>query len=235
MSFDALAPHYRWMEFVLAGNKLHRCRTAFLDRAARTSTIQNVLLVGEGNGRFLVECRRRLKDARIVCLDASSRMLELSKQRLDRVCGSANRVEFVRGDALKWKPPGQAFDLIATHFFLDCFQPSQLEEVVGRLAAAAAPRATWLLADFQLPRAGFGKMRAVAILQLMYLFFRVVTRLPARRLTEPDRFLNAHNFKLHERQVREWGLLRTDIWLRNENEIERLPRQIIPRIRPQAS
>src|SRR5439155_22241467 len=31
MSFDTLAPHYRWMEFILAGKKLQRCRTAFLD------------------------------------------------------------------------------------------------------------------------------------------------------------------------------------------------------------
>ena len=46
MSFDLLAPHYRWMEFILAGEKLQRCRTAFLDElpAAR-----NILLVGEEN------------------------------------------------------------------------------------------------------------------------------------------------------------------------------------------
>src|ERR1041385_77794 len=50
MSFDALAPHYLWMEWLLAGRKLQRCRTAFLDeaRAAR-----DILLLGEGNGRFL--------------------------------------------------------------------------------------------------------------------------------------------------------------------------------------
>ena len=29
-SFDLLAPHYRWMEFVLAGRKLQECRTVFL-------------------------------------------------------------------------------------------------------------------------------------------------------------------------------------------------------------
>src|SRR5215469_5978584 len=71
MSFDVLAPHYRWMEFVLAGKKLQRCRTAFLSQVADR---QNVLLVGEGNGRFLVECRRSLKNARITCVDASARM-----------------------------------------------------------------------------------------------------------------------------------------------------------------
>ena len=38
MSFDRLAPHYSWMERVLAGRELHKCRTAFLEttRGARS-------------------------------------------------------------------------------------------------------------------------------------------------------------------------------------------------------
>src|ERR1051325_7683510 len=81
MSFDALAAHYRWMGVVLAGNKRQPRRTTFLDRAGRA---QNVLLLGEGNGRFLVECRRKSRDARITCLDASGWMLSLARARLRR-------------------------------------------------------------------------------------------------------------------------------------------------------
>src|SRR5690349_9347963 len=72
MSFDVLAPHYRWMEFVLAGEKLQRCRTAFLDS---TGGAKNILILGEGNGRFLLECRRKFPDGQITCVDASARML----------------------------------------------------------------------------------------------------------------------------------------------------------------
>ena len=75
MSFELLAPHYRWLEWVLAGNTLQRCRTAWLDRVASAPA---VLLLGEGNGRFLAECRRRLPQARITCVDASGRMLRLA-------------------------------------------------------------------------------------------------------------------------------------------------------------
>src|SRR5947207_3033135 len=53
MSFDLLAPHYRWMEFLLAGEKLHRGRTAFLDLIPPP---EKILLAGEGHGRCLVEC-----------------------------------------------------------------------------------------------------------------------------------------------------------------------------------
>ena len=72
MSFDPLARHYRWMEPLLAGNKLQRCRAAFLDHVRDA---QNVLIAGEGNGRFFVECRRKLPSAQITLVDASARML----------------------------------------------------------------------------------------------------------------------------------------------------------------
>ena len=54
MSFDVLAPHYRWMELVCAGEKLQGCRTAQL---AHVLAARHILILGEGNGRFLVLMR----------------------------------------------------------------------------------------------------------------------------------------------------------------------------------
>jgi ubiquinone/menaquinone biosynthesis C-methylase UbiE len=213
MSFDALAPHYRWMEFVLAGPKLQRCRTAFLQQV---SQCRNVLIVGEGNGRFLVECRRQMKRAHITCLDASARMLALARARLQHAGLSAEGVAFVHADALTWRVPTQRFDLVVTHFFLDCFRPDQLRAIVATLAGAAQPAAAWLLADFQIPRAGVRRYRALAIHRLMYVFFRLATDLPARRLTVPDQYLGEHGFVLRERRLSEWDLLHSDRWERSE-------------------
>jgi ubiquinone/menaquinone biosynthesis C-methylase UbiE len=212
MSFDALAPHYRWMEFVLAGEKLQRCRTAFLDRI---STPENVLIWGEGNGRFLVECRRKWRDARIVCADASEKMLALANDRIKRGGIDATRIEFIRADVLEWQPPlNKVFDLVVTHFFLDCFRAEQLQRIVDTLGLAARPNAFWLLADFHTPFGGLQRWRAKAILKGMYLFFRIATRLPAQRLTPPDSYLSANDFFLRERRVSEWGLLHSDLWER---------------------
>ena len=210
MSFDLLAPHYRWLEFVLAGEKLQRCRTAFL---AEASDANNVLILGEGNGRFLLECVRKLRPAGIVCVDASARMLQLARERLSGEA-AAGAVEFVHADALGWQPPRGAFDLIVTHFFLDCFRAQDLQQFLPRLAGAARPNAHWLLADFQIPERGWRRRRAALIHQLMYLFFRAVTRLPAPRLTVPDPMLAAAGFVLRQRRVSEWGLLRSDLWQR---------------------
>lgn len=211
MSFDALAPHYRWMELVLAGEKLQRCRTAFLDQIRPP---ENILIWGEGNGRFLLECRRAWKRARILCADASQRMLESARCRLERDGLGNEGVEFLRADVLGWSPPKETFDLIVTHFFLDCFRPDQLREVIANLAASARPQAAWLLADFQAPDFGLQRLRARMILKTMYLFFGIATRLPARALTRPDPFLVESQFALTERRVSEWGLLHSDLWER---------------------
>ena len=211
MSFDALAPHYRWMELVLAGNKLQRCRTAFLSQAKHR---QNVLIVGEGNGRFLLECRRDLEGARVTCVDASARMLALARQRLQQHGLGLEHTEFIHADLPAWKPPARAYDLVVTHFFLDCFSPEQLQAVIAALANAAAPDATWLLADFQVPAAGWRRYRAALIHRLMYGFFRIATSLPARSLTSPDPFLQAHQFSLAGREFSDWGLLHSDRWER---------------------
>ncbi|HVY71779.1 MAG TPA: class I SAM-dependent methyltransferase [Verrucomicrobiae bacterium] len=211
MSFDLLAPHYGWMETVLAGRKLQRCRLAFLD-TARAS--RHALLVGEGHGRFLAEFLRANARARAVCVEGSGPMIRQSRARLERAGLDAGRVEFVQADALAWAPPENTFDLIATHFFLDCFRAEQLETLVARLARGVTPGGHWLLSDFGEPPGVLMRARARLILRSMYLFFCLAAKLPARRLEPPDPFLRANGFELRERQWSEWGLLHSDLWTR---------------------
>ena len=92
MSFDQIVPDYHWMELLLAASKLHRCRTAFLDQPPPPA---NILLLGEGHGRSLVEFRRRFVDAQITCVDASAGMLIQARRQLTRHDLEATRVEFI--------------------------------------------------------------------------------------------------------------------------------------------
>jgi len=199
------------MEFLLAGEKLQRCRTAFL---SEVRAALNVLIVGERNGRFLVECRRSLPDARSTCVVASPRMLDSARKRLEHVGLNHDGVDFVRADALVWTPGFATFDLIVTHFFLDCFRAEDVDRLVAKLSQAATSAAYWLLADFRIPPHGLRRYRARLIHWMMYSFFRVVTRLPARSLTPPEPFLEANGFGLCKKQTSEWGLLHTDFWKR---------------------
>jgi len=209
MSFDSLAPHYRWMEWLLAGEKLQRCRIAFVPELPEPG---RVLLCGEGNGRCLIELLHAFPKARFTCVDASRRMLDCAKERVRSHGLPVETVEFIHADVLAWSAPSAKFDLLVTHFFLDCFRADQLAEIVSRLATTASPGAHWLLADFREPSSGFARWRARGILRLMYFFFQRATRLPAARLTPPDESLRRSGFVLRERRVFEWGLLHSDLW-----------------------
>jgi ubiquinone/menaquinone biosynthesis C-methylase UbiE len=211
MSFDLLAPHYRWMELLLAGEKLQRCRTAFV---AAIPSPQRVLMLGEGNGRCLVELLRAFPEAQLTCLDASQCMLDRARSRVQAQGLRAERVDFVHADVFDWRAPVEKFDLLVPHFFLDCFRADQLAQLIPRLSNAAAPGAQWLLADFRQPTSGVAKWRARGILYAMYLFFQKVTCLPASRLTPPDAFLRQSGFVLRERSLFEWGMLHSDLWQR---------------------
>jgi len=211
MSFDRLAPHYGWMECLLAGGKLQRMRTRWLPELPIP---RRALLAGEGHGRFLIELCRVAPEAEIVCADSSSGMLSAARRRLERHGLSSARVRFERQDFLRSSGIAGHFDLVATHFFLDCFPPAQLAAVIQEIARAAAEKAHWLVADFRTPPRGPARLRARSILALMYGFFRCATRLPARTLTPPDPFLAAEGFQLRSRQTSEWGLLHADWWWR---------------------
>jgi ubiquinone/menaquinone biosynthesis C-methylase UbiE len=211
MSFDRLAPHYRWMEFLFAGEKLHRCRTQFIPqlRFAR-----RILILGEGNGRFLLECRRIIPEAKITCVDSSARMLRLAKQRVETNGLSTENIEFIHANALEWKPC-ERFDAIVTHFFLDCFGHDELGLLVDKLAGFAEPTSAWLIADFREPKSGIRRLRAQAILWSLYTFFRLATGITAKRIVPPDSLLAAHGFQLRQRRESNLGLLYSDWWQRS--------------------
>ena len=209
-NFDWLAPYYRAMEWVLAGPKLQRCRAAFLNSLPAP---RHALIVGQGTGRFAEALLRAHPNIRCTCVDSSQRMLEVARRRLESRGLDTALVDFVHADILEWSPPAQAFDLVVTHFVLDCFRADQLEKLMPSLAVSATPDARWLLADFQEPAAGFARWRARAILEMMYLFFRSAVGLPAAEWTCPDEWLVQNGFTLRERRTFEWGLLHSDLWV----------------------
>ena len=209
--FDRIAPHYGWMEKLLAGRKLQRCRAAFLQAIPPP---RRALVAGQGHGGFVVELLRAHPQVRCTCVDSSSVMLQAARARLRRDGLEDARAEFIQADLLDWAAPKAEFDLIVTHFFLDCFRPEQLDRLMPKLSGAAAPEACWLLADFREPASGPARWRARAIIELMYLFFRWATTLPASRLTSPDALLAQNGFILGQRRIFDWGLLHSDLWIR---------------------
>jgi cyclopropane fatty-acyl-phospholipid synthase-like methyltransferase len=210
MSFDLLAPHYRWMEAVMAGGLLQRCRARWLTEVKDS---RRALLIGEGNGRMLELCATALPDCHFTVLDQSEGMLRQARSRWKRF-GGMQVVEFRQADLRQWRAAGETFDLVVTNFFLDCFNPQELAEVVSNIAASASPRTRWLLADFCVPTCGWRRVRATAALALAYGFFRVTTGISASRITAPETVLQAADFVLQRRETFNCGFLHADLWSR---------------------
>lgn len=211
MSFDRLAPHYRWLETMLAGGLLQRARVQWL---AQVPPPRRVLLAGEGPGRFLEAAGRQWPEAHFRVIDSSAVMLDESRRAWLASGGDALRVEWLHLALPSAVVPCDNCDLLAAHFFLDCFSADPLGEVVRSLARAATPEASWLITDFRLAECGWRRWRSRSLLALMYGVFRYWVRLQASSLVCPEPVLKAAGFRLHRRRTFSQGFVQADWWRR---------------------
>ncbi|HEY2784322.1 MAG TPA: class I SAM-dependent methyltransferase [Fimbriiglobus sp.] len=211
-NFDRLAPHYLWLERVSFGRRLHRCRTAMVPHVA---ACKSVLIVGEGDGRFLVDFIKANPDAAVDCIDISPGMTALARQRVSRQSGGSDRVTFHVADVRRDPLPGQQYDLVVTNFLLDCFPTDELGPVVARLAAATSPGAHWIVGDFTRPRSAWTRPAAELVLAGMYFFFRTTTRISGSRLIDPSPDLLANGFLVQKNESWLSGFLTSTLWRRS--------------------
>lgn len=205
MNCDSIAAAYRWLEYLAFGRTLERHRFRFLADAAGA---RRALILGDGDGRFLGRFAAA-SEASIDYVDLSARMLELARAEVDKR-GAGGRANYHRGDALTFPLAPAAYDLIATHFFLDCFNERDLERLIERAARATQPGALWLISEFRQPS------WAAPLLGALYLFFRVTTGLTTNRLTDHRPLLRKHGFRLTREETSRLGLLASELWVRSQ-------------------
>ena len=195
MNCDRIARCYRWLEYAGFGRALERRREAFL---ADVSTARRVLVLGDGDGRALAALLAAAPNAQIDYVDVSARMLDLARQRAGSV-----RVVYRNDDALTTPLPFAEYDLIVTHFFLDCFDEADQARLVARIARAAVPQARWLVSEFRKPG---------LLVRALYLFFRATTGLQTRRLVDHHPLFQCHGFRLTRSDPAWRGLLASELW-----------------------
>ena len=207
-NFDRLAKVYRWMEFLTFGPLLARCRNAFLPELA---TAGRALVLGDGDGRFAAELLRVNPQVQIDAVDASSGMLEAL---LRRAGASSQRIRVHCGDLRTWKPEDAQYDLVATHFFLDCLTTDECRGLTVRLRSAVSPSACWIVSEFAVPEGWFGRLVARPLVWLLYLAFGVLTGLENRNLPDHRAALLDAGFALMRQRTRLCGLLVSEMWTR---------------------
>jgi SAM-dependent methyltransferase len=208
VNFDSVARSYRWLEYLSFGPWLNRCRMARLEHL---TTACHALVLGDGDGRFLERLLTLHPSLTADVVDSSARMLHLLEGRL-RHLQANGRVRLHHADALTWEPV-QPYDLIVTHFFLDCFFSDQLEALLDRVLGHAAPGARWVVSEFAVPSGNFAEsFVARAIVSFLYRAFGLLTGLRVRTLPDYASVFRRRGLILADAQSFLHGLLRSELW-----------------------
>ena len=155
-----------------------------------------MLALGDGDGRALAALLRANSGAAIDYVDLIPDMVELARAR-------SRRVAYQCADALTMPLTEGGYDLIVTHFFLDCFEERGIERLLERVASAARPDARWVISEFRKPGLLVG---------MLYLFFRITTGLRTRRLVDNHPLLGRCGFCLLRSEWAFFGQLSAELW-----------------------
>ena len=204
--FDRLALVYQWMEWLTFGPFLWRCRCAFLHRLGDG---RRALVLGDGDGRFTARLLADNPSVLVDAVDASSAMLsELAR----RAGPHRSRVQIQVADVRAWDLPAAAYDLVVTHFFLDCLATDEIESLGRRLRPQLRPDAAWVVSEFNLPANRFGRFIARLLIAVLYRAFGVLTGLTVRTLPDHHKALAQSGFILKHQQKWLCGLLVSEWW-----------------------
>ena len=195
------------MEHLAFGHDLTRTRTAFLNELTGA---ERVLILGEGDGRFLARFLQINPRAQVDCVDKSLEMLKLAEKRVSRLDMNA-RVTFHHADARTFAYPTRHYDLIVTLFFLDVFTAASIEPLIGTLAKSLALGGLWYTADFRTPEEPLKRLHSLTWLRLLYGFFGWQTDIEARALVDPTPYFEKNGLEPLKTHHRRLGMLYSQV------------------------
>ena len=205
--FGRLAKPYRWMEYLTFGRALERCRFRFLHEL-KASNVR--WCWGTATAVSPRSCWLLLPGAAVHAVDVSPAMLRALQAR----CGAPDRLTTHCVDLSQELPVdvrALTFDLVTTHFFLDCLSTAQVESLVARVKPLLAEGGYWVVSEFDVPRGGM-RLPATLIVRGLYAGFRALTGLRTQRLPDYRTAMEQHGFVCRTRIPSLGGLLVAELW-----------------------
>lgn len=190
--YNRLSSVYAWLEHLAFANTLMRARLSLLPEL---KSAKEILILGEGDGRFLRQAVSYLAEARFVVLEQSPNMIALAKQRFSSA--ELERIQFIECDIQTGKEqlkPG--FDAIITCFFLDMFNATGICNILETFSPYLKDAGYWYYVDFAETGKGVNRLYQQAYLRLMYWFFAWQTGLETQKLVNPHSLFEALGFRL---------------------------------------
>jgi ubiquinone/menaquinone biosynthesis C-methylase UbiE len=196
------------MEWFSFGPMLQRCRVWFLPEL---SEARNALVLGDGDGRFAAALLKAAPQVRVTAVDVSGAMLA----QLRKNCrGYEDRLEThqaVLPGGLAELVVEERFDLVATHFFLDCLTTAEVEALAAMLRARMADGGRWVVSDFAIAR-GWLRLPSAMLVAALYKAFRMLTGLRTQSLPQHGEALERCGFTLLQRRRILGGILIAEVW-----------------------
>jgi hypothetical protein len=208
------------MEKATFGRSLWHARCRFLNELR---DCRNALVLGDGDGRFTSRLLHENPYIQIEAVDASSAMLctLLRNSGVHR-----DRVRTHQVDARHWEPGNAPYDLIVTHFFLDCLTTDEVAALAERLRPCISDQTRWVISEFAIPQGRFGKLVAWPLVKSLYLSFKLLTGLQVGRLPQHRDALSNAGFVLDRKSTSLGGLLVSELWLPGPRNAADLTRSV---------
>lgn len=162
-NYDRIAWCYDWLKQLVFADRLDQASQYFLSDLRPGSS---PLILGGGTGKIL---RHIPQGVDIHYLEKSGKMIQRAQKRVDR------KINFIHSDFVNFETK-EKYDYILCPFFLDLFNQETLELVVNRIKKLLKRNGVLLVSDFT------GKQSS--LISLMYMFFRLTTRIQARSLPQ---------------------------------------------------
>lgn len=173
-NYNTIAPIYDFLAQLVYGNDILKAQKTYLTAISEND---NVLIIGGGSGKILLELLKIQPNCRIDYVEASDIMIDLAKQKVH-----AENINFIHGTEQELK---QKYDVIITAFFLDLFPFEKLLNVLQKLDMHLNANGLLLATDFYPNKS----IRAKILYGLMKSFFSITTGLKSKKLYNFDDIL----------------------------------------------
>jgi len=179
-NYDKIATNYDLISRIIFGKNLVEAQVCLLKYVPNNS---RVLIAGGGTGWILEEFTKIHPQGLIIdYVESSAKMIALSKKRNY----ASNKINFINLPIENYSTD-EKYDIILTPFFFDNFTVNKIQTIFNRLNNLLKNDGTWLYVDFVYDE-NKKPLWQKALLKIMYLFFRITSKIETQELVNMEFF-----------------------------------------------
>jgi ubiquinone/menaquinone biosynthesis C-methylase UbiE len=184
-NFNSIAPVYDRLAKLIFGRCIQSSQIHFLNNIIPQSSI---LVVGGGTGWFLKALLATANCKKIVYVDSSSKMIELSKKNIEKMDHSCE-VVFINS-SIEEAHLENLFDVVITNFFLDLFEEQSLKLIMLKLHNSLSKEGIWMISDFKKSPTPIYMFWQNLLMKLTFVFFKIFSNIENSKLLNLEKYFS---------------------------------------------